>query len=265
MNSELFAKLRQLILVHMDKPDRFPAYFEVREKLTDRQRYQLFFDVWRISESHFAYAGQIQSELIHFLKLGPSVRRQYMNAEDRGFYDDLPDMVTAWRGCCKENLTGSSYSLSKKRATWFALRHCPEGTLPLLLHIEEPKELVLYASDGRGEREVVFLLDEMPKLEVIDEPPARNPLFMMQHAFGSVTKDETALRFKIQSMPERGLNGYCTELRQRLDLLDQLEIETSRESVKQELELVCYRMMGKDLIAIQPLTEMRTELNDLGK
>ena len=79
----------------------------------------------------------------------------FMSEADRKVYDELPDMVTIYRGVdVGGNPDGLSWTLDKERAEWFARRFHGYGTL---LTYTIQKVAIMAVLLGRGESEVIVI------------------------------------------------------------------------------------------------------------
>jgi len=82
-----------------------------------------------------------------------------MTSAELAHWQALPNAVTVWRGCYRENMNGLSWSLNRDVAAGFPLlnRYRREGRLPLLLEGRLRKAKIAFVKLERGESEVVTL------------------------------------------------------------------------------------------------------------
>lgn len=78
-----------------------------------------------------------------------------MDSTELDYFENLPDMVTIYRGVCiGHNPNGLSYTDNKDKAVWFAERF--NTTEPKLLKAVVPKEYCLCYLNRRDEQEIVL-------------------------------------------------------------------------------------------------------------
>lgn len=81
-------------------------------------------------------------------------RRYFMPVSDQRALKLLPQTVTAYRGCTKENENGLSYSLSEEKAKWFANRFNKGGHV--IKRVIRKSDIFAYLR-GRNEDEIITL------------------------------------------------------------------------------------------------------------
>jgi hypothetical protein len=80
-------------------------------------------------------------------------RAAMMTNAERAKLASLPECIAVWRGVSNaEHADGFSWTLSRRRAHWFAKRWAFEGTSPLLVGGAVAKADVIAYLGGRGER-----------------------------------------------------------------------------------------------------------------
>ena len=83
----------------------------------------------------------------------------YVSEKDKAAFDELPDVLTAYRGASQEEANGEyplglSFTLSEEKASWFASRYGRNGVV--IEKVIQKKDILFY-SDARLEQEVVIL------------------------------------------------------------------------------------------------------------
>ena len=68
-----------------------------------------------------------------------------MSASDKKIFDTLPDIVDVYRGCNRKNEKGISWTLSKKKAEWFANRF-DEGGSKVIQKKVKKERIIFYTN-----------------------------------------------------------------------------------------------------------------------
>lgn len=98
-------------------------------------------------------------------------KEQLMTKEELHVYNNLPDMVTVYRGCTvkeskrRTNYLGSSWTLDKNIAMKFANRNYPIGETTVLTATVS-KDRIISLFTGRGESECIII--DMLKKDIIN-------------------------------------------------------------------------------------------------
>jgi hypothetical protein len=85
-----------------------------------------------------------------------------MDESERKVFDNLPDVVTVYRGTnCEEGVKGFSWTLDRAKAKWFAKRFANKDNDCLIVHGTVAKTDVVAYFDNRNEKEIVALADNV--------------------------------------------------------------------------------------------------------
>jgi len=108
--------------------------------------WQVFADIWTSCDG----THHLQDRLLYLLKAkGP--------APETDFFQTLPDEVTVYRGCSRERVEALAWSIDLTVAQAFARGHrgirVPD---PVIASAVVPRSMVLFATDDRGEKEVLI-------------------------------------------------------------------------------------------------------------
>lgn len=132
-----------------ERPYRVNAFYDLKEKYSSRQYWELLSDVY-IDTENLHQNVELWYELL-FASNVPKYKHYFMSAIDRKAFKNLPDVITIYRGCETSDV-GYSWSLSEKTATFFANRFNRDGVV-LVGTVEKSDCLGLLL--GRGEQEIV--------------------------------------------------------------------------------------------------------------
>jgi hypothetical protein len=139
-----------------EKPYRMDALYQLVSEghLTDAVTItELFIDVWTIIENVWQSHEEIEY-LLDYIDRDVAMQDEFMAA--------LPETFTVYRGHHCVNLTGMSWTTSREKAEWFAKRYMNEGGV---VERTVTKDEVVFATDDRGEKEVVLRLDTHHSVE----------------------------------------------------------------------------------------------------
>jgi hypothetical protein len=95
-----------------------------------------------------------------------------MDTDELGFYSQLPQEITIWRGIrveeeLDEENIGFSFTLDKERAEWFAKRFSQDGRgTPMLIEAKVDKDEILSVFLNRGEEEVLVSPDKIQVISI---------------------------------------------------------------------------------------------------
>ncbi len=115
---------------------------------------------WRLMQAVWSMSDNLTERALWraLLSRHPEHRAAMMTRVERAKLASLPERVAVWRGVSNaEHAEGFSWTLSRRRAHWFAKRWALEGTSPLLLSGTVAKADVIAYLAKRGEREIVAL------------------------------------------------------------------------------------------------------------
>lgn len=76
-------------------------------------------------------------------------------------HDELPEVMTLYRGCLPEFKEGMSWTTNKEEAIWFAHRLDHHENIGHLYTITVPCDIVFAKFDGRGEGEIVIEVSQL--------------------------------------------------------------------------------------------------------
>ncbi|MER8375783.1 hypothetical protein NKH19_27265 [Mesorhizobium sp. M1338] len=113
----------------------------------------VFHNVWPTSDATWHQ----QDELLELLQFHQPME-DFLEGQDRVFYDQLPDVIQIYRGCSRDRLHGLSWTTDRRIAESFARGHrgvpVPE---PVVARVSIPKSAVLAISIERGESECLSI------------------------------------------------------------------------------------------------------------
>lgn len=142
-------KWASVIWLH-ERPYRVAAFWAIRKKMDDPTYWRLLQQVLIDTENQWQNKRRIRS-LLTTKRRGSS--HQMMDEEEQRAFDELPSLITIYRGCMSKNQRGFSWTLSRDRAVWFAKRF--DRTGPRVVSALIAKRDVLALLLGRGEQEVL--------------------------------------------------------------------------------------------------------------
>jgi hypothetical protein len=141
---------KQYIWLH-ERPYRVDAFIEVADKMSDRCYWETLAAIWSDTENGW----QNLSEWQRLFDSDRPERRYLMDEDDFDAYSNLPDVVTVYRGCQKnQNENGLSWTLDKSRADFFAHRLRDNG---VVLEKKVSKNQIVAVLLGRNEQEVIII------------------------------------------------------------------------------------------------------------
>ncbi len=133
-----------------ERPYRFDAFVEVADKMTDRRYWETLSTIWSDTENGW----QNLSEWERLFDSDRPERRYVMDEEEFFYYEKLPDSVTVYRGCQKnQNENGLSWTFDKEKAQFFATRLKKNG---IVLERTVSKNQIVAVLLGRGEQEAII-------------------------------------------------------------------------------------------------------------
>jgi hypothetical protein len=133
-----------------ERPYRIDAFIEVADKMSDRNYWEHLACIWADTENGW----QNLSEWQRLFDSDRPERRYLMDTYDFQAYSNLPDMVTVYRGCQKnQNENGLSWTFDKEKAQFFATRLGKKG---IVLEKSVNKNQIVAVLLGRNEQEVII-------------------------------------------------------------------------------------------------------------
>lgn len=132
-----------------ERPYRLPAFNAIRSNMSDEDYWRLLRSVLIDSENLWQYK-RLPLRLLRSKRPG----RQYlMTDKEHALFDSLPEQFIVYRGHTQRNRLGSSWTLSRGIATWFARRF--DDIMPHVSRGIARKADVMAVFLGRQELEVV--------------------------------------------------------------------------------------------------------------
>jgi len=132
--------------------ERAPAFCDLAESMDEQQFWTVFHNEWTGFDAidHF-----IMEQLIG--NNAHAWRAEYMNEEDRAFYDSLPDTITIYRGQGSQSYPGLSWTTDYTVAESFALGHRGHNRPdPIVIVATVSKSDIAGAYANREESEIVL-------------------------------------------------------------------------------------------------------------
>lgn len=141
-----------------ERPFRFPAFQKYASLMSDGCYWTVLSGVWTDSENIW----QNFDEWVQFWSSKRQGQETVMDQAEWLAYQALPEVVTVYRGTERGRKLGMSWTLSRKRAEWFAKRF---QRRPLVVTGTVAKRHVLAVFHGRNEDEVVVLPRHVKQLQ----------------------------------------------------------------------------------------------------
>jgi len=133
-----------------ERPYRIDAFIKVADKMSDRCYWETLAVIWSDTENGW----QNLSEWQRLFDSDRPERRYLMDTFDFQAYSNLPDVVTVYRGCQKnQNENDLSWTLDKEKAQFFAKRLGKKG---IVLEKSVKKNQIVAVLLGRNEQEVII-------------------------------------------------------------------------------------------------------------
>ena len=142
-----------LQFLHMIRPPYLPAFFKYTAKYLSKEDFSHFLgSMWTLVEFPNADPTVSPAEFVMYFKQAD--KEMLMDGEDYKKYLNLPDMITVYRGVKpKGEVLALSWTLSRKKAEWFANRFQSDGTV---YRAKIAKEHILAYFNCRSEQEIVL-------------------------------------------------------------------------------------------------------------
>jgi hypothetical protein len=146
------------IFILANKGELIFLVYLLRNLLSPEEYGRLFVEQWNYSENPGGIFGKNTPELWEGIP-----RNFMMKEEEMKVYNELPDIVTIYRGLIpksfskrrKQIIRGFSWTLDKDKAKWFALRYTFDDNESLLVTATILKEHIAFYCNDREEQEVV--------------------------------------------------------------------------------------------------------------
>jgi len=141
-------------LVLIEKPYRMDAFIEIQDRLSDAQYWRNLEFVFSITE----YVHENKAKWLELLKSKRRFRQLMMTRKDRKSFEKMPEILTIYRGYQHgkyHHKMGISWTLSKKKATWFAYRRSANGSPKVVVGTCKKTDVLCY-TDDRKEQEVII-------------------------------------------------------------------------------------------------------------
>jgi ribosomal protein L21E len=136
------------IFLH-ERPYRVNAFCDIRDKLTDKEYWELLGHVWSDSENLWQFHGLLE----HLIDCVRGERDNLMDDEERALLAKLPEKVVIYRGHQYKNKDGWSWTLSPSKAHWFGQRFFSKRWG--IVKGEVDKKHIIAVLLGRNEFEVI--------------------------------------------------------------------------------------------------------------
>jgi hypothetical protein len=133
-----------------ERPYRLQGFVEIKDRLRDCEYWALLGSIWTDSDNIW----QNFDLWCVLLSSDRAYEKRFTGKAYRGFFDNLPETIVIYRGFQPgQNDKGLSFSLSKKKAQWFATRYSKLGSVMKLTVLK--KHLLGY-TNCRDEQEVIL-------------------------------------------------------------------------------------------------------------
>ena len=142
-----------LQFLHMIRPPYLPAFFKYTAKFLSKEDFSHFLgSMWTLVEYPNADPTVSPAEFVRFFE--QSDREKLMDEDDYKKFLNLPDELTVYRGVKpKGKVLALSWTLSEKKADWFANRFQSDGSV---YQAKIEKQYALAYFNCRSEQEVVL-------------------------------------------------------------------------------------------------------------
>jgi len=137
-------------LIFEDSYSRIVAIYHLYRKMDRQEWFRLLGEYWTVCDNI--------SMLRLFLKSvlgtkGPI--NTMMDEAEQAAFDELPEVLTVYRGCGKKNIVGASWTLDRKVAEKFPFLERYKAKEPLIITAEVKKKNALALKLSRNEREII--------------------------------------------------------------------------------------------------------------
>jgi hypothetical protein len=144
------------VLARCDSYSRLPTLLEYSWLLDEDEWLLLLGEIWTICDNITEYLDDLMESPFGRSK---GLISEMMNEKDQSIYDALPDIITIYRGCYKNNKWGFCWSLDPEIAVRFPLflRYQQSGEKPILVTATVPKANIKAIKTDREESEVIAI------------------------------------------------------------------------------------------------------------
>jgi hypothetical protein len=123
---------------------------------------KVFWNVFHENWSGCDDTWHLREELIGTLTANVDSASEYWRNDQRRFFDDLPKMVTLYRGCSLDRIHGMSWTTNRKVAEGFARGHRGMGVPDAVIaKTRTRKSDIITVVTDRGESEVIIDPDQI--------------------------------------------------------------------------------------------------------
>lgn len=133
-----------------EKPYRIWYLNNIKNKIPANVYWEVLGSVYTGSEN----VWQNKRELTQMFGDKRPGRENIMDEDERGEFGKIADIITIYRGCSSVNQNGMSWTLSKEKARWFALRFKDKN--PMIITGQAHKKDIIAYFSRRDEQEIVI-------------------------------------------------------------------------------------------------------------
>ena len=147
------------IVMLLNKPYLLYWFHITRQYMSEKDYAEMLKHIWTISENPNMDINVTTDECIEYFK---KANKDYlMDEEEKEVYNNLPDIVTLYRGVSTgRNPYGLSFTPDKDKAIWFQNRFSNGENKGYLLTLKVRKSDCICYLNSRGEKEII--LDYIP-------------------------------------------------------------------------------------------------------
>lgn len=138
----------------------------------DEEFWRIFQLGWPNADATWKWRTLIKMLLDYRSSAGP-----FLEGKDKKFYDDLPEVVTVYRGCSKSRVRGLAWTTDLDIARQFARGHRQIAVpSPMIATAQIPKTGIYTVTMDRKEYEVVLNYKRLRQLKTERYAPARDEI-----------------------------------------------------------------------------------------
>ena len=151
----------------------FLLYMRDKKIVSTKEAGDLLAEQWSLIENLSHDANVSKRTVLSWIKMAD--KTALMDEEELRQYNDLPDIVTVYRGCrVQKAMKGMSWTMSEEKARWFAERLAllsggKRGTGPMVYRAKIRREDVIGYLAGRDEEEVIVDYRKLFDVELCDK------------------------------------------------------------------------------------------------
>lgn len=150
-----------------DSYSRMETLVELADDMWEDQWHLVLGEEWSCCDNIGLYFDNLRQLLP---KRGPVL--PMMDDAERAAYAALPEVVTVYRGCGRNNMRGASWSLEREVAARFPFLNRYYAETPILVTATVRKHQILALKLDRDEAEVITFAARRASVEPIEEVPA---------------------------------------------------------------------------------------------